>query len=115
MISCFVICILLTAWLITVKLLIHNELVIYKSGILEKKLLINSITAIGTNFNYAGTHGTREVTIKTIDITGKVIKFNVKYFREKDIALFLKNILILNKNITLDEGFIKLLKKYENN
>jgi hypothetical protein len=115
MISYLAICIILTVWLFTVKLLIQNELVIFKTGISEKKLLINSITSIGTSFNYAGTHGSREVTIKTIDLAGKDIKFNVKYFREKDIALFLKNILILNKNITLDEEFIKLLNKHKNN
>jgi hypothetical protein len=94
-------CIGLTIWLISVKLIIENGKIVYQSGLLRRELYIETIISIGSNLGTAGANLERDLTIKTSDITEKNIKFNIRYFRKKDIIIFIKNIILMNPNIKI--------------
>lgn len=103
-------CLGLTIWILSVKLIVENGHITYKSGFYKNEIKIDNIANIGTNFEIYGTSGQRDLIFLNA-MGNKLMNFNIKYFGKKDLISFFELIKIENNQIIFDNS----LKKEFNN
>lgn len=102
-------CLVLTIWILSVKIIVENGNIIYKSGFYKKEITIDAIVNIGTNFEIYGTSGQRDLIFLNA-MGNKLMNFNIKYFGKKDLTKFFDLLISLNKSINFDDSIKKEFK-----
>ena len=101
---------LLTAWNRSLKIVLDESGILYKSGWKTRSLSWTDIGSIDMELETTGTTFSKNVIIRSNNVTKMEISFNVFYFRQKDITLLGQIIRDRLPDLPMDEDFSKRMK-----
>jgi len=103
---------LLSLWNRSLKIRVDESGILYTSGLKNKTLAWADIAGVVIGFEAAGTSLSKNITIRSNNMTKPDIAFNIYYFRQKDIAMLGRIIRDTIPNLPINDDFAKFMKKY---